>query len=393
MALAQTEGANIKVFRRVAVQGMLYCLWANLIQYVWYLDVLYELGEICALMIAGLTQEEDILQDVRRLKIAWIFIVAGLCRYASSFITLLIRFEKKRKRHKHQMLSMWKFTSPLLIGNMCALVFVALAQLNAARVIAGIFGIVNEKRSQNQRAIIACSLLLKCLSLTFLLRLWNGGKQVNVIMRSLLGGAMKQMLLITLGVFASFSFVFLVLNSGSELYVSRVFSSSLRGLLFGDGACFDYYGMNIEVGIDEPYSAAFFVVGSFFFNILILNLIIAVYGSEYNKLEGDTMLWFLHGRAQYCTITILTAGFLPWQGRWFNRLMFLLAAGMFIAVALLSTLSEHLLLAALVLGGGEVLLSAATIQSEWFSTEGVAAGGEDQFLWICHRTNLPMEEE
>ncbi|CAE8638511.1 unnamed protein product [Polarella glacialis] len=73
---------------------------------------------------------------------------------------------------------------------------------------------------------------------------------------------------------------------------------------------------------DNPYLTALLVIGSSFFNIIILNLIIAVYGNEYDKVEHDSPLLFQHSRARNCVMYTLTCDVFSWRGRAFQLLLY-----------------------------------------------------------------------
>merc|ERR1719436_1968600 len=110
-------------------------------------------------------------------------------------------------------------------------------------------------------------------------RLSPGGIRIHAIVNSFIGGATKEMLYITLAIFASFAVVFVMLARGNDQATTGLMlASSYRGLLFGDGDGFNNLGMNVE---EDHYAAnnetlmMFLVLGSFFFNIILLNLIIA----------------------------------------------------------------------------------------------------------------------
>merc|ERR1719424_1099503 len=63
---------------------------------------------------------------------------------------------------------------------------------------------------------------------------------------------------------------------------------------------------------------AFAVFGAFFFNVVVLNIIIAIYGHEYEKSQTDTPLKFMKGRADYCVKSVLSSYTIAWRGTAFN---------------------------------------------------------------------------
>ena len=76
-----------------------------------------------------------------------------------------------------------------------------------------------------------------------------------------------------------------------------VVASAYRGLLFGDGEGFNNLGMDVaqdEGAGNDSLLMIFLVLGSLFFNIILLDLIIAVCSNEYDKVVGETHLSSLH---------------------------------------------------------------------------------------------------
>jgi len=237
--------------------------------------------------------------------------------------------------------------------------------------------------------LLAINVLLKGLSLTYMFRLTVMGSRIHAICSSFMGGATKEMMFVAIMTFFSFSMSFLVLARGKD--ITWLLASSYRGLLFGDSDGFNNLGFSINEAAwyeNDKVLLALMLIGSFFFNLIILNLIIAIYGNEYDKVESMTPLLFQQGRAQNCALCILSYDMFKWKGHKINLIIKLVAWTLFLTVGFLSfaIVSNSYWVLAFVMATSQVLLMAAMSQSEWYSAEGTAADGKDRFLWICSPT-------
>merc|ERR1719171_3407486 len=80
-----------------------------------------------------------------------------------------------------------------------------------------------------------------------------------------------------------------------------------RGLIFGDGDGLDKMGLKSHEGTeDHPVLGVFMIVGTVIFNVTILNLLVAVYGNEYEKIDQRSHLIFVQERAKYCLTYVET---------------------------------------------------------------------------------------
>jgi hypothetical protein len=228
-------------------------------------------------------------------------------------------------------------------------------------------------------------------------RLSNFGTRVFAIQETLMSAAVNQMLAITTLLLGLFIVALMVLARQADLSVAVY---TYRGFMFGDGDGFSGIGME---DMNNVFLLLFSIVGAFAFNVLVLNIIIAIYGNEYDRAEKDTSWLFLLGRAKYCVTTILSSYMIPWSGREANE-SYVMAAflmmfmGLFVGVIRTGVI-HYLWVGAVLLAAGQILLGMAMIQCDWFSPEGgaggVAAAGPEgdaseekpMFLWICHDRN------
>ena len=140
-------------------------------------------------------------------------------------------------------------------------------------------------------------------------------------------GATRQIMIITMMIFASFCFAFLIIDSNKKS--GWVLTSAYRGLLFGSGMGLDNLGLNVGAAYEENelLMTEVSVIGSSFFCVIVLNLIIAVYSSEYNRVQADIPHHFLHSRTIYCLMYFLSGHTLPWKGHRVNRCLMSGAGG------------------------------------------------------------------
>lgn len=397
MALARVLRPQMKVFSKLPVQGMIYCLWNNLVEGVWFVDLLFNILELIVLMWWSLAwpvygPRGSIQADE---PLCWAVITAGCVREATQLAFGARGVVWKHKGHTEPtMQALWHPCSEFMMQWSFPKLLVLVLQANfvwGAR-----SALDDTDLSEADQVLLALTVLLKATQVTYSFRLCSGGSKIYAIFYSFLGGATREMISITAMIFGSFSLAFLVL--AKDKAAGWVISSSYRALLFGDGDGFNNLGMDIR---DDDYSSnngmlgAFLVLGSFFFNIIILNLIIAVYGNEYDKVAGETPLLFMHGRARCCVTYIMSCQIFPWAGRGLNTTLWLLSAVLALAGSFSHLCYETQtweLRTAILFAGAQVMLMAAQAQAEWFSIEGIAADNKDHFLWMCHSDGL-MEEE
>lgn len=168
-----------------------------------------------------------------------------------------------------------------------------------------------------------------------------------------------------------------------------------RGFLFGDGDGFNDIGM--DIGHENTFGGvqadgamlAFACFGAFFFNVVVLNIIIAIYGHEYEKSQTDTPLKFMKGRADYCVKSVLSSYTIAWRGTAFNwclttAAVLMIFMALFVGSSMTFVSFWQMWLSAILLAAGYSLLRMALMQCDWFSPEGQDSEDNQRFLWICH---------
>jgi len=213
------------------------------------------------------------------------------------------------------------------------------------------------------------------------------GSRIFTICQTFLAGAVNQILFILSMLLFSFIAALMVL---SRLHTTRLAVDSYRGFLFGDGDGFNGVGMDIDhnagfsTGESNGPLLAFSIIGSFFFNVIFLNIIIAIYGHEYDRVERETPLLFMMGRADYCVQTILSCYRIAWRGPEFNQCLIGASMSAFAVGVYVAKFTGYIWTSAFLLAFGEAVLPMALIQCAWFSPEGEDADNNQRYLWMCH---------
>jgi len=254
-------------------------------------------------------------------------------------------------------------------------------------------------RSVFDDRLLAVCLLLSCFRFIWIWRLSVVGSAIYTIAETFFAAAVNQMLFLTFMLLVSFTFALLVL---SKIHTVGQAVFTYRSFLFADGDSFNDIGMTGDhhetwAG-DNAALLIFAVLGAFFFNVIVLNIIIAIYGHEYDKNQVDTPLLFMKGRADYCVKSVLSSYTIPWRGAAFNRFLMsgaLVSSVLAICLGLMQNSERQWLnkLSSLLFAVGLIVFRMALIQCDWFSPEGEDADACQRFLWVCHTRDWQKTEE
>jgi len=257
------------------------------------------------------------------------------------------------------------------------------------------------QRSRFDDRLLAVCLLMGCCRFIWAWRLSVVGSTIYTIVETFVAGAVNQMLFITFMLLMSFIMALMVL---SRLHTMGLAAYAFRAVIFGDGDGFSDIGMDISHDTvfggknTDGVLVAFVVFGAFFFNVIVLNIIIAIYGHEYEKSQQNTPSQFMLGRADYCVKAILSSYMIPWKGETFNRCL-ILAASISIIISLVLGSSPvyvsgvYMWLSAVLFAVGVTLMRMALIQCDWFSPEGQDSEDHQRFLWVCHSRDWNKTEQ
>jgi hypothetical protein len=392
MAFAHCQKEHLAIMNKKIVQGTIICLWSNLIEWSWAVDVLYRLGDVWGYLCIGVV----IPGDEARVSLAWTIIAGGalynLCLTLSTFSAVVRKWQRTQD---DTMASMWSPTSGWSLGFLVPMVLQSCISLAFAVDLSFHKG----ARGRLDDRLLAVCLLLACFRFIWTWRLSVTGSTIYTISATFFAGAVSQMLFITCMLLVSIILALMVL---SRLHTVGLAVSAYRGFLFGDDHGFNDLGMDVghkhTFGGDDGVLLLFSVLGAFFFNVIVLNIIIAIYGHEYEKNQINTPGQFMLGRADYCVKTVLACYVIPWKGKEFNRFLTAASIGLFTVSIILGASRAykevetyrvlphfwHMWLSAVLFALGQLLLRVAMIQCDWFSPEGQDSDDHQRFLWICH---------
>lgn len=387
MAFAQCQHEHLAIMNQKTVQGAISCLWDNLIQNVWAVQVVFRFADMCAYVGLSIMVQQT---GDHLVSLCWPIVAAGniysLATLGAHYVSLIRKW--LQNADDDTMYEMWSPTSKWnVVYTAFQIVNVTLGCILVLDVALKGSSLPGEShRDKFDDALLATCLLASCLRFIWMWRLSAIGSRIYTICQTFLAGAVNQMLFITFMLLFSFIVALQVL---SRLPSWKLAVDSYRGFLFGDGDGFNGVGMDIDhdysVSVENNGSlVGFSIFGSFFFNVIVLNIIIAIYGNEYDRVETDTPMLFMQGRADYCVKNIMSCYHIKWRGESFHRFLvgvalLSISAGVFVA-----KYHENIWISAVLLACGQILLPMALVQCEWFSPEGQDSNHNLRYLWICH---------
>jgi len=387
MAIAQCQKEYLGIMERKTLQGAISCLWINLVESVWALEAIFAFCDMCAFItLGGLVHDGQ-----HRGSLCLPIICAGIIRSVVMVATFCLAVSRKFASHAQDptMQGMWspfsRWTATYILPVICQ------ALLGSYLVYDLVFKHpLGGERDRFDDMLLAACLLISCFRFLWMWRLSVVGSRIFTIIQTMCAPAVNQILFITFMLMFAFVAALMVL---ARLHTVRLAIDSYRGFLFGDGDGFNGVGMN--VAHDEPVTftenngalVCFSVFGAFFFNIIVLNIIIAIYGHEYDKVEPETPLRFMMGRADYCVKTVLSWYVISWRGESFNRCLTATALLMIWAGIHVGRYENNVWISAALFAIGQTVLPMALIQCPWFSPEGQDANDRQRFLWICHSSD------
>lgn len=225
-----------------------------------------------------------------------------------------------------------------------------------------------------------------------------GANKLLLFARTFLSGGMREMIIVSALVYCSFLFAIMIVMPADGFRRSAM--HLYRTLILGDGEQFDSIGLTANDG--EAAETGFGILGTALFNIVIMNVFIAIYTTQYAQLENDAELLFQRERARFACRYVLQhqklqlLGFPePERRPWAWRLLTLLVPLAFVVgVALLLTPRSPLCsCAAAFIAFSQVLWQAILMRSKWLPCRAACAycpsHETKHFLWVCHRTEMP----
>lgn len=307
MALTRTWETDNHVFAKLPIQGAIYCLWDKLVWPVFASSWLFMGVELAVLLAWGLQSSEAKSNSLQNQHRNWSILLAGAVREGMNlFWWFLAHWSKWHSHDDPTMKSLWHptvfFTDVWFLSSCLSLSCRLLLVLPC--VYDSFFSNMDPVMSEWEQGLLAINTFAQGFAVTYMLRLLHRFKRILAIFKTFFSRTILEMLLIAVMIFASFSFAFLTLIRREQ--AAWTVTYLYRGLMFGDGDGLDRMGLMLGSTEEDNKIALvlFMVSGTILFNITILNLVIAIYGNEYEQVNAETELHFMKERAKYSLIYV-----------------------------------------------------------------------------------------
>lgn len=315
-SLALTLPMHIRLFANLPVQGLITCFWDELIAPLYFLNLAGRFFDLVVFISLGLTSCGTLTPRL------WALFLSGALVETKCLISWLWRHLRRCWRNPTlwNTYSIWSCT---VFGYDCVTVIfqfwvVFLMSDNAIKAI----GIVGSDILESTlfQYVLSASVILQSFKLIYMLRVCGGiGAKVFTIARSFLSGAVTETIGLMVLIFLAFFFPLWMLHTAhsSDNYRWLWALITLYRAILGDGD-----GLDVGLQVDNDREAAvetgddgatryIMLVATFLFYVIILNLIVAVYGNEYDRVERESMLYFHKERAKYSVIAVMSSHDIP----------------------------------------------------------------------------------
>eukprot|EP00439_Symbiodinium_sp_Y106_P007986 s2976_g1.t1 len=307
MALTRTWETHGHVFSKLPIQGVIYCLWDQLVLPVFTSSWLFLGIDLGVLLHWGVrpNSEGNSLQNVHRY---WAILLGGAVREGLNLLWWFLAHWSKWYSHDDlTMKSLWHptvfFTDAWFLSSCLTLTCRSLLVLPC--VYDHFMPSRDPVMTEWEQGLLAINVFVQGFAVTYMLRLLHRFKRILAIFKTFFSRTILEMLLIAAMVFGSFSFAFVTLIRRED--AAWTVTYLYRGLMFGDGTGLDNLGLSLGENekLDNKIPLAMFMFcGTILFNVTVLNLVIAVYGNEYDRVNSETELHFIKERAKYCLIYV-----------------------------------------------------------------------------------------
>jgi len=405
-ALACTPTKNDKIFSRLPVQAVAFWYWNNLGFPSFVLTWLLTLSEVVALVCWGLGNEGNSDQSYPFCRTV---LLAGNIREAINLCWCFKQYTRrwwKYKRSKHHTVLRYLWEPKVYITENAVEVVSILLR-------ATLLVFMDEQHLDSEevdfgQALIAINVMIGFFHLTYMLRLLDGmGKGILAIWETFFSRTIQNMLFICGMFFVNFFLAFIMLAKDRD--PTEVFLQLYRGFFFGDGGALDVLGLDVSgdkyarlllgpmaVGMNRVLA----LLGTSFFTVIILNLMIAIYSTEYEKFTRDAELLFLKHRLRISCDFVVTHRKFSWGIPmcaslvglpllvFFGVDLFMLRP--FISWHLALCRKSCLTASALMFALGQVFAQMIVVQGmgQQDQVHLQGHGGDPRFLWICHRSDF-----
>jgi len=431
MALASTGHSHKRIFASLPVQGIIYCLWDHLIVPAVLMRLALTGFDVAVQAYWGLSNvvldgEDNTKVDTNsplHCPVSWSIVMAGLLRDVVNTVWWFCAFYHKWKGHfsnfqKWQesrpeaemrppsLHALWRPQAFFTCGFLCWEVPMVLAKVWFLWDVRHLgHGSDNAAMSDVQQALLTANAVLQFFRVIYMLRLTNCCRRVTTILSAFVSGAIREMFVVTSLFFGAVVLAFSMLKRSSSTTWLATGLFLYRGIFLNDGDSLDELGLDPKKLEEGVIRTALMLVATLVFNIVILNLTVAVYSSEYDRLERESEVYLQRERAKTCCELLLSAQkihlrsqddrWLLWVGQ------FLCAVALAVGVFLLffasregySSITTRCFIAACLFAFAQVTFQAVHMASDWFPERDNGEEGPqtEHFLWICHRSVFSEE--
>mmetsp|Transcript_165028 Transcript_165028/g.316917 ORF Transcript_165028/g.316917 Transcript_165028/m.316917 type:complete len:1220 (-) Transcript_165028:57-3716(-) len=414
MALSRVqEKTQLNIFESLPTKGMITCMWTQLVRRVFSMSLAVYSFELMLLVWWGVDTQSSGYASLQA-PVSWTVIAAGTLRDLVNLVwwfgAHLHYWRKLRGRREHDaegiseaLIGMWRPTH-FLRGTTAVHSFVVV--LIRMFFLWQVSDVKLGSMSQIQQSLLAIIVMM-----TFV-RIFNGFQIISHIWKvqlifssTFLSGAMGQMAGIACYVYAAFCISFMILAPGET--VGWILVMLQRSFIFGDGDSFEEVGLSPSE--ERLTLAVVMFAGTALFNIVVLNLFIAIYTHCYEHLSNTADILFEQTRVNFiCKYLLSLQKLPPLHPRW-QLVLWLLTCASFMIVAcmLFLTNEEKQFIGLFGRCGVATLFAFAQImwQALWMQSHRVTTRGHwgrscgaclqpldeeeiKNFLWISYRSDF-----
>mmetsp|Transcript_71159 Transcript_71159/g.231141 ORF Transcript_71159/g.231141 Transcript_71159/m.231141 type:complete len:1604 (-) Transcript_71159:138-4949(-) len=425
MAIARIwEYNDDKLFKKMTVRAITNCLWTNLLRRVYCVDLFYGCFELLILLNWALTpntfwgawtaKEQQRENPPLCAPVSTNVLLAAVLRDACDlgcwfafYVHKWLRLEapsESPEGHATRVRSIFKsesrhgFWHPYGFFSETSAAWEMVVVMVLAYFVYDIYftpksNCDDQQMSDTQQMLLAANVFTQVCRFLALLRLWSGfGTTFLPVMKAVQSQASFMMLSLVLIVFLSICVIFRSLQRQRSFF--WVVISLYRGVIFGDGDGLDAMGLKAqqepEGSLEDVVLIWVMLLSSILVYVIILNILIAVYSTEYDITAKLAENLFIRERAKACCRYLFSLQKIrlcrPSKDypcfRFFQRiapLAYFLALVLLCAVPCFAT--------AILLAFFSSAWQAAWMQSDWFPSENSSVHQEDHYLWICHRSD------
>jgi len=435
-ALARALPKDHYIFARLAVKGIVSCVWRGLIENTYALDVIWRIMELFALVVWGfskrfLSATEDLGPQLasHSLPLCWTILLACAFRELWELSLRLFCHVRKRcqyirdtngesnetlRRQRSSSFSESDATQWRLLWSMRFFLFHTFFLFDACLALLLMYNLAlhsglssaslvfGEEEATAGEVALAFNLALRFLSFTAMLRVATPlGRKIVTAMNSLLSLSMLEMFLTMTFIFMAMWCTFFVV-ADSSLDGPSVAIYLFRGLIVGDGDGLETLGLKPDPDHGES-SASFhrtvmcvlMAASTGIFQLVVLNLIVnPVYGSEYESIQQEADLVLQRERAGYICMYLMSKRPRKSIYRALDdlckqtfgedvslRLALQVAAAVLLVLGLLPPLVLHsraaLVFCALCLAAGQEVIAMTLMDSDWIGDIAAYEHSED----------------